>query len=154
MEAHGVDLDPGMLRLGGGAPSLPGPGSVSFYRGDAAQLPFPDGVFDFVTVSLALHDKSRAERGRVVEEMRRVAKPGATLVFTDFQVPLPRNPVALAARVIEFCAGGDHYAGFRDYLKSGDLDGFIHSRGLRPLRSRTAVGGLLVMIAARPEETA
>ena len=50
---------------------------VSFRVGDATALPFPDASFDRVLSQLALHFMAQPERA--VAEMRRVARPGATV---------------------------------------------------------------------------
>ena len=50
---------------------------VSFRVGNAAELPFPDAAFDRVFAMLVLHFV--AEPARVIAEMRRVARPGATV---------------------------------------------------------------------------
>ena len=50
---------------------------VSFRVGDACALPFPDAAFDRVLSLLMLHFVAQPERA--VAEMRRVARPGATV---------------------------------------------------------------------------
>src|SRR5262245_476909 len=50
---------------------------VSFRVGDASALPFPDASFDRVLSLLVLHFVAQPERA--VAEMRRVARPGATV---------------------------------------------------------------------------
>ena len=149
IDAHGVDIDPDMLRMGVGDRHREVSGQVSFQLADATRLPFVDGAFDYVTISLALHDKTRLDRSRVVAEMGRVVKPGGTLVFTDYQVPLPLNPLTALARGVEYFAGGTHYAGFRDYLRSGTLGSLIEGRGLHPVESRVLLNGLVIMVKAR-----
>jgi demethylmenaquinone methyltransferase/2-methoxy-6-polyprenyl-1,4-benzoquinol methylase len=59
--------------------------SPTFLQGDAQQLPFPDASFDIVTVGYGLRNLTNWERG--VEEMYRVAKPGARLLVLDFGKP-------------------------------------------------------------------
>jgi demethylmenaquinone methyltransferase / 2-methoxy-6-polyprenyl-1,4-benzoquinol methylase len=56
-----------------------------FIQGDAQQLPFPENNFDIVTVGYGLRNLASWERG--LEEMRRVAKPGARLIVLDFGKP-------------------------------------------------------------------
>ena len=96
--------------------------NVSFQLADASNLPFPDAYFDYATISFGLHDKENQLRYKIVSEMRRVVKQGGTLIFVDFQVPLPRNIWGVFARVIEFLAGGSHYRGFKDYRERGGLE--------------------------------
>jgi demethylmenaquinone methyltransferase/2-methoxy-6-polyprenyl-1,4-benzoquinol methylase len=59
--------------------------NLKFLQGDAQQLPFPDQSFDIVTVGYGLRNLTSWERG--LEEMFRVAKPGARLIVLDFGKP-------------------------------------------------------------------
>ena len=56
-----------------------------FIRGDSQQIPFPDNSFDIVTVGYGLRNLANWERG--LEEMVRVARPGARLIVLDFGKP-------------------------------------------------------------------
>ena len=56
-----------------------------FIQGDAQQIPFPDNSFDIVTVGYGLRNLASWERG--LEEMFRVAKPGARLIVLEFGKP-------------------------------------------------------------------
>ncbi len=57
----------------------------NFIQGDAQQIPFPENAFDIVTVGYGLRNLTSWERG--LEEMHRVAKPGARLIVLDFGKP-------------------------------------------------------------------
>ena len=59
--------------------------SPSFIQGDAQQLPFPENAFDIVTVGYGLRNLTSWERG--LDEMCRVARPGARLIVLDFGKP-------------------------------------------------------------------
>jgi demethylmenaquinone methyltransferase/2-methoxy-6-polyprenyl-1,4-benzoquinol methylase len=59
-----------------------------FCQGDAQQLPFPENSFDAVTVGYGLRNLTSWERG--LDEMFRVAKPGARLIVLDFGKPANR----------------------------------------------------------------
>ncbi len=56
-----------------------------FLQGDAQQLPFADHSFDIVTVGYGLRNLTSWERG--LDEMWRVARPGARLIVLDFGKP-------------------------------------------------------------------
>lgn len=58
---------------------------LTFRQGDAQRLPFPENSFDIVTVGYGLRNLTNWERG--LDEMFRVAKPGARLVVLDFGKP-------------------------------------------------------------------
>jgi demethylmenaquinone methyltransferase/2-methoxy-6-polyprenyl-1,4-benzoquinol methylase len=95
-----------------------------FIQGDARQIPFPDASFDIVTVGYGLRNLTRWEKG--LDEMHRVAKPGARLVVLDFGQPANalwraiyfghlRCSVPLIGRL--FCGNADAYAYILESLK-------------------------------------
>ena len=87
-ETTGLDFSPQMLAVAAerqkknpkSAFPLP-----HFIQGDAQQLPFPDATFDIVTVGYGLRNLTSWERG--LDEMHRVARPGARLIVLDFGKP-------------------------------------------------------------------
>ncbi|MFL6192771.1 MAG: class I SAM-dependent methyltransferase [Thermoanaerobaculia bacterium] len=81
-----VDLTPSMfLRARRKARRLP----VRFTGMDARHLAFPDGSFDAVLLSFALHDMPRRVRVEVLREAARVARE--KVVILDYDPPL-RQP--------------------------------------------------------------
>lgn len=74
------DFSLGMLRVGRQRlPELP------FVAGDAMALPFADHSFDAVTISFGLRNIHDPAAG--LREMRRVTRPGGTLVVCEFSTP-------------------------------------------------------------------
>jgi demethylmenaquinone methyltransferase/2-methoxy-6-polyprenyl-1,4-benzoquinol methylase len=57
----------------------------NFIRGDAQQIPFPENTFNIVTVGYGLRNLASWEHG--LDEMFRVARPGARLIVLDFGKP-------------------------------------------------------------------
>ena len=119
---------------------------VHFQLADAANLPFPGGYYDYASIAFGLHDKEELIQDQVISEMKRVVKVEGTLIFIDFQVPLPRNIWAAVARTIEYFAGGSHYRGFKDYLRNGGLEGIIMKHRLREHSRAYLKSGLVVMM--------
>lgn len=79
----GLDISRGML--GYCERRTRGRGAVQLVEGEAAHLPFADGVFDAV-----LHHGGIAEfgdRGAAIAEMYRVVRPGGRVVVCDVGVP-------------------------------------------------------------------
>jgi demethylmenaquinone methyltransferase/2-methoxy-6-polyprenyl-1,4-benzoquinol methylase len=66
-------------------PPEAGAGNPQFMRGDAQAVPFPENTFDVVTVGYGLRNLASWERG--LEEMQRVARPGARIIVLDFGKP-------------------------------------------------------------------
>lgn len=129
--ATGIDSSQGMLKIALRNRMRQKAVNVSFQLADATNLPFPDGYFDYATVSLGLHDKEKPIRYQIVSEMKRIVKQDGSLILIDYQVPLPRNIWAVFARAIEFLAGGSHYQGFKDYLAIGGIEDILKNHGLR-----------------------
>jgi len=88
-------------------------GSVSVTRGDATELPYPDGRFSAVVCFTMLHHiPVRAQQDRAFAEVARVLRPGGTFAGTDSvgtgalfklihigDALLPVDPGGLAARL-------------------------------------------------------
>jgi demethylmenaquinone methyltransferase/2-methoxy-6-polyprenyl-1,4-benzoquinol methylase len=95
-ETTGLDFSAQMLAVAGSRSQKSGvrsddknPQSTirnpQFIQGDAQQLPFPENSFDIVTVGYGLRNLTSWERG--LDEMSRVARPGARLIVLDFGKP-------------------------------------------------------------------
>ncbi len=145
--ATGLDANPEMLRQAGyyftRFPSL----KPVFIQGDATHLPFGNASFDGASISLALHENDRTAQDAIVSEMRRVVKPGGTLVFADFKAPLPRTPLGYSIKLIERVAGEANHHTFRDFEKSGGLSGILARQNLKAQRDRSAAAGTIRLIA-------
>jgi demethylmenaquinone methyltransferase/2-methoxy-6-polyprenyl-1,4-benzoquinol methylase len=90
-EVVGLDFSPAMLAVArdrAKVASAAAGGPVRFLHGDALRIPFPDESFDVVTVAYGLRNLANWEGG--LEEMWRVARPGARLLVLDFGKPANR----------------------------------------------------------------
>jgi demethylmenaquinone methyltransferase/2-methoxy-6-polyprenyl-1,4-benzoquinol methylase len=98
--------------------------NLQFIQGDAKQVPFPDGTFNIVTVGYGLRNLASWERG--LDEMHRVARPGARLIVLEFGKPANalwralyfthlRCSVPLIGRL--FCGNASAYAYILESLK-------------------------------------
>jgi len=145
--ATGVDQNPNMIELAERNKKRRGFNST-FRIASATALPFQDGYFDCASISLALHEMERDERTRAVSEMKRVVKKEGTLIFIDFQVPLPKNSIAYLIRAVEFIAGRDNHRCFRDYMAQGGLNGLLKETQLTPQEEALLKSGNLQVIKA------
>lgn len=87
-ETTGLDFSPQMLEVAAARQkkrSQSPAGNPQFLQGDAQQLPFAEKSFDIVTIGYGLRNLTSWERG--VDEMARVARPGARLIVLDFGRP-------------------------------------------------------------------
>jgi len=144
-----IDLDPNMLRLAERNKKKSGIKDASFQIADASNLPFQDNIFDFASISLALHPIKQTSRDRVISEMKRVVKKKGTLIFADFQVPLPQNVFRYLAKIIEFIAGGEHYRNFKDFIRQGGLNELLMRNQLQIEKMGCLKAGLIAIIESR-----
>jgi demethylmenaquinone methyltransferase / 2-methoxy-6-polyprenyl-1,4-benzoquinol methylase len=86
-ETTGLDFSPQMLEVAAGRQRhfKSQTANLKFLQGDAQQLPFPGNSFDIIIVGYGLRNLTSWERG--LDEMFRVAKPGARLIVLDFGKP-------------------------------------------------------------------
>ncbi len=88
-ETTGLDFSPQMLEVAESRRQIANRKSQianpKFIQGDAQQIPFPENSFDIVTVGYGLRNLTNWERG--LDEMFRVARPGARLIVLDFGKP-------------------------------------------------------------------
>jgi ubiquinone/menaquinone biosynthesis C-methylase UbiE len=61
------------------------PANATFTVGAAQDLNWPDGSFDAVTSTLAVHHIPEPDRATAFAEMFRVLRPGGTLLIADFR---------------------------------------------------------------------
>ena len=85
----GLDFSAQMLEVAAERNRKSGSAAPVFIQGDAQKVPFPENSFDIVTVGYGLRNLTSWQRG--VDEMFRVAKPGARLIVLDFGKP--SNPL-------------------------------------------------------------
>jgi SAM-dependent methyltransferase len=77
----GLDLTPAMIEKARADATAAGVENVSFELGDATALDLPDDSFDGAVTRFSLHHIPAPVR--VLEEMRRVVKPGGFVVIAD-----------------------------------------------------------------------
>ena len=147
MIATGVDQNPIMINLAEANQKRHGFNDVTFCLAPANQLPFPDGYFDAASISLGLHEMKREKRDSAISEMKRVVKLGGIMIFTDFRVPLPRNPAAYLIKAVEFLVGKDNRRNFKDYLEQGGLSVILKHNQL--VVQKEVVLKLRLLLAAR-----
>lgn len=141
----GIDLDPRVIEVADNKRRKLGLSNVSFQTANALDLPFEDNLFDYASIAMSLHENERAERDRMIFEMKRVVKKEGSLVFIDYKVPLPRIPSSYTSKVVELIAGREHNRYFKDYIEQGGLDELLKKNHLHE-EKRGELGPLSIII--------
>lgn len=116
LQVTGLDLSPHYLevaRLG-----LQPWSRVSLVHAAAEAMPFADARFDVVTCIYLFHELPRQVRRAVVGEIRRVLKPGGTLIFVD---SLQTGDVPDYDAMLDYFPAAFHEPYYASYLRE-DLD--------------------------------
>jgi demethylmenaquinone methyltransferase/2-methoxy-6-polyprenyl-1,4-benzoquinol methylase len=127
---------------------------VTFQQADALELPFADDAFDAATVAFGARNLADLDRG--LAEMTRVVRPGGTVVVLEITTPrrlralhgvwfdrlVPRVG-ALIGR--DGTAYGYLPASAKRFPQPEALAVQMTDAGLRDVRSRTFMGGIVAM---------
>lgn len=148
INAVGIDLAPHMIETAKRNKAKRWLNQASFQIADATSLPFKDNSFDGASISLALHEVNQTSRDRIMAEMKRVVKREGTLIFIDFQVPLPQKPSAFLAQFIEFIRGGHHFRYFKDFIQQDGLNELLRKHHLQEVERNYLKGRLITIIKA------
>ena len=147
------DFSLGMLRAGR---ARKGRRAVPFVAGDALHLPFPDGVFDAVTITFGLRNVADADAA--LREMARVVRPGGRLVVCEFSRPTFApfrfvytryllSALPLIARVVS--SNSDAYTylveSIREWPRQEELAHRIDANGWTDVRWRNLTGGAVAL---------
>lgn len=150
-----TDLSLGMLVVGKRrTPGLP------FVAGDALALPYADDSFDGVTISFGLRNVE--DTAAALAEMRRVTRPGGTLVVCEFSTPvwkpfrvvysnylvaaLPR----IAGLVSSDTAAYDYLAeSIQAWPDQAGLAAVLGAAGWQQVEWRNLTGGIVALHRAR-----
>ena len=135
-------------------------GRITFVRGDAERLPFPDASFDAATVGFGLRNLVDLDQG--LREIARVLKPGGRFAGLEFTLPRRRWQRSLyafysfrlmlpAARLITGSEGPFRYLAesIRVFAESGDIAGGLDRAGLADVRVRPLTLGIVTIYSGR-----
>ncbi len=118
-----IDATDAMLARGRGAAVAEGLQNVVFMRGEATALPFVDASFDVVVSRFAAHHLQRPDR--LVAEMARCARPGATVALLDM-VADPNASIAAEQNRLERLRDPSHV----EMLSLRELEELLERAGL------------------------
>ncbi len=136
--ATGIDLSREMLSLARARLGAVGLGRVSLRQADAARLPFADGAFDVVTLSMVLHYVE--DPAEVIGEASRVLAPGGTMAIVELA---EHEDDALLRRLAH------RWPGFAPPR----LEAWLRAAGLTPARQLSVAGAIPVLLCVASRQT-
>lgn len=121
--------------------------NLKFICADATKLDFiGEREFDYAIITLALHELENDVRVKILSQMQRISK---NLIIVDYNVPLPISTSGKVSLFIEKLVGGDHYEGFKDYVKRGGLLNLLTERKIIIEKQSTFIDNALIIIEAK-----
>jgi ubiquinone/menaquinone biosynthesis C-methylase UbiE len=94
-DVTGLDISP--LSLSRSRRNVP---QAKYVEALAEDMPFPDGEFDFIHTSAAMHEMTRSQLQQIFKQVYRVLKPGGTFAMVDFHQPT--NPLFVPGLAVFF----------------------------------------------------
>jgi demethylmenaquinone methyltransferase/2-methoxy-6-polyprenyl-1,4-benzoquinol methylase len=137
----GLDLSDNMLNI-----SRKGKHSPNCIKADATAMPFENGSFDMVMITLALHENTSESAKKIIKEMTRVAKPNGSVILVDYESSSrTRKDARVITRTIEWLAGGDHYRNYKKYIQNNGLEYLLKNMPLSLKEEYRFAGNSLVI---------
>jgi ubiquinone/menaquinone biosynthesis C-methylase UbiE len=115
--------------------------------GNAAQMPYSDGLFELVILTLTLHEMPAGTRTAVINETKRVLKKEGRILLVDYHPGPVRFLKGWLSKVLiifmEYVAGREHYTNYRGFLVNGGIPAVAAQHELIVEQERIVTGGNL-----------
>ncbi len=84
---------------------------------DASNTNFKNNVFDAGIISFALHEKNIEIAKKIISEAKRIIKKNGFFIIVDYCYDKKTYfPGKWGTTIVEFFAGGEHYANFKKFI--------------------------------------
>jgi len=123
---------------------------IPFVCADAASIPFKEASFKGILISFSLHDKSPRVRDELMNEAKRLLKPGGRIILVDFEQPwsIKSRAGSVFVYIIERLGGGDHFRNNRQFLRAGGLKAIVQKHDLIEIKRYDVEWGALAIVVA------
>ncbi len=134
-DLYGVDFSPQMIRFARKY-SEKFNFAVNLLVADVGYLPFPDGVFDWaISVAAYHHIEGKRERQAVLNELRRVLKPGGEAFITVWNHWQPRFWFSGREVAVPWRTKGETLYRYYYLFSYPELEGLVKQAGFQVLKS-------------------
>lgn len=138
---HVTGLDASPLSLQRARKNLP---QATYVEAFAEAMPFPDGQFDVVHTSAALHEMESSQLQQILREVHRVLRSGGTFTLVDFH--RPTNPLFVPGLSLFLLLFETETAWA---LIQTDLVALLEAIGFQVMQQTLYAGGSLQVIQAK-----
>ncbi len=138
---HVTGLDASPLSLQRARKNVP---QATYVEAFAEAMPFPDGQFDVVHTSAALHEMESSQLQQILREVHRVLRSGGTFTLVDFH--RPTNPLFVPGLSLFLLLFETETAWA---LIQTDLVALLEAIGFQVMQQTLYAGGSLQVIQAK-----
>jgi len=142
----GIDISGAQIQMANQRKKKQEQNNLEFKQADAKSL---NGVldknFDIVTIILIIHEVSPDERISILREVKKYSK---NILILDYAETISLNFWGLSTYLIEFFAGREHFANFKNYLNDGGIVPLLEKAGYRVESSRVDRSGTFRFVTA------
>jgi len=130
----GVDLSNRMIAYARKQKEKMGATNVTFVCEDASTMgTIHDEHFSLATICFCLHGMSWKVRQDVIENCFTLSQK---VILADFVSPFPKNIVGAGQILLEAIEGRESYRNFKEWQRTGGIDGFIKKMGLNVIEEK------------------
>ncbi len=91
---------------------------ISFIQNNTAELIEQKLHFDYAVMTYVIHEVYTEDRISLLKQLAQIADK---IIIGDYLVPVNNGFWGTLNEVVEYLAGKEHYANFKDYVKNGGL---------------------------------
>ncbi len=121
--------------------------NIEFKQADAKKLTgIIEENFDIAIIVFLIHEILPADRLTMLKEVKTFAKK---ILILDYTEVMAFNLWGMGTYLIEFLAGREHFANFKNYMKNGGILPLLEEAGYQIEHSRIDRSGILRFVTAK-----
>ncbi len=87
--------------------------------------------FDYAVMTYVIHEVPPQERIDLIKSIKKISD---VIIIGDYLVPRPGGYLKYLTEFVEFIAGREHYAGFKNFVENGGINYLIETAGLEKIK--------------------
>jgi demethylmenaquinone methyltransferase/2-methoxy-6-polyprenyl-1,4-benzoquinol methylase len=136
----GVDISEAQILVAEKRKNKSGQQNLRFKPADAKNLQDSiDEQFDIITLLLIIHEVVESDRNEILQEIKNLTKK---ILVLDYSENMNFNFWGVMTYIIEYFAGREHFANFKNYLHNGGIIPLLEGNGFKIEKSRLDPSGV------------